>query len=94
MSAYYNENDPKVVEWLRCLVAEGHLPEGRVDSRSIRDLSGFDAVRVKGPAHFFAGIGGWPLALRLAGVPDDAPIWTGSCPCFPSGTLVMTDVVG
>src|SRR5262249_53759847 len=34
-------------------------------------------------AHFFAGIGGWSLALRRAGVPDDFPIWTGSCPCQP-----------
>jgi DNA (cytosine-5)-methyltransferase 1 len=33
--------------------------------------------------HFFAGIGGWSIALRLAGVSDDEPIWTGSCPCQP-----------
>nr|WP_297388328.1 DNA cytosine methyltransferase [uncultured Roseateles sp.] len=33
--------------------------------------------------HFFAGIGGWPLALRLAGWPDDRAVWTGSCPCQP-----------
>src|SRR5690606_26725034 len=33
--------------------------------------------------HFFAGIGGWPYALRLAGWPDDWPVWTGSCPCQP-----------
>lgn len=34
-------------------------------------------------AHFFAGIGGWPLALRWAGWPGDIDIWTGSCPCQP-----------
>jgi DNA (cytosine-5)-methyltransferase 1 len=34
-------------------------------------------------AHFFAGIGGWSLALRLAGWPDDRPAWSGSCPCQP-----------
>ena len=33
--------------------------------------------------HFFAGIGGWSIALRLAGWPDDRPVWTGSCPCQP-----------
>jgi hypothetical protein len=36
-----------------------------------------------GQRHFFAGIGGWSYALRLAGVPDSASIWTGSCPCQP-----------
>jgi site-specific DNA-cytosine methylase len=35
------------------------------------------------PSHFFAGIGGWSIALRLAGWPDDRPVWTGSCPCQP-----------
>ena len=33
--------------------------------------------------HFFAGVGMWSHALRLAGVSDDEPIWTGSCPCQP-----------
>src|SRR5690606_31846020 len=33
--------------------------------------------------HFFAGIGGWAYALRLAGWPDDWPVWTRSCPCQP-----------
>lgn len=22
--------------------------------------------------------------------PDDRPVWTGSCPCFPAGTLIIT----
>ena len=33
--------------------------------------------------HLFAGIGGWPLALRMVGWPDDREVWTGSCPCQP-----------
>ena len=33
--------------------------------------------------HFFAGIGVWSHALRLADWPDDRPVWTGSCPCQP-----------
>ena len=31
----------------------------------------------------FAGIGVWSHSLRLAGWPDDRPVWTGSCPCQP-----------
>ena len=33
--------------------------------------------------HFFAGIGGWPHALRLAGVAEELSVWTGSPPCQP-----------
>ena len=36
-----------------------------------------------GQVHAFCGIGGWPLAARMAGWPEDAPLWTGSCPCQP-----------
>ena len=79
---YYNENDPYAAQWLRNLIAAGELPDGHVDDRSItdvqpEDLDGYTQV------HFFAGIGGWPYALRLAGWPDDRPVWTGSCPCQP-----------
>lgn len=34
-------------------------------------------------AHFFAGIGGWPLALQLAQLETDLKVWSGSCPCQP-----------
>lgn len=79
---YYNEFDPKTAAWLRELIAAKLIPNGTVDERSIvdvrpDDLSGFTQC------HFFAGIGGWSLALRLAGWPDDEPVWTGSCPCQP-----------
>jgi len=80
--AYYNENDPFAAAWLRNLIAAGHIADGFVDERSIadvkvEDLDGFTQH------HFFAGIGGWSYALRLAGWPDDKPVWTGSCPCQP-----------
>lgn len=80
--AYYNDNDPQACAWLRELIARGHLPDGDVDERSIldvrpADLAGYTAC------HFFAGIGGWPYALRLAGWPDWRPVWTGSPPCQP-----------
>jgi DNA (cytosine-5)-methyltransferase 1 len=79
---YYNEYDRNAAAWLRELIAQGHLPPGHVDERSILeikpdDLAGFDQC------HFFAGIGGWALALRWAGLGDASGIWTGSCPCQP-----------
>ena len=82
MVAYYNEFDTCAAAWLRELIAAGHIPPGDVDTRSIKDVSP-DDLDGYDQCHFFAGIGGWPLALRMAGVPDDAPLWTGSCPCQP-----------
>jgi len=77
---YYNEFDPKAAAWLRELIARGHIPEGFVDTRSIAEVSPKDLHDYE-QCHFFAGIGGWPLALQLAGW--DRPVWTGSCPCQP-----------
>lgn len=82
MSAFYNELDPYAAAWLRSLVAAGELPEGVVNDRDIRTLSPHD-LDGHAQAHFFAGVGGWPLALRLAGWPDDVSLWSGSCPCQP-----------
>lgn len=70
MTAYYNEIDPYVAQWLRNLIAENIIAPGVVDERSVvdvrsSDLDGFDQC------HFFAGLGGWSYALRLAGWPDD-----------------------
>lgn len=65
---YYNENDPKAAAWLEELIAEGHLPYGEVDQRSITDVSPTDLSGFT-QCHFFAGIGGWSLALALAGWP-------------------------
>lgn len=79
---YYNDNDPKAAEWLRCLIKDGHLPAGDVDDRSIQSVRA-DDLRGYSQCHFFAGIGGWPYALQLAGWPSDVPVWTGSCPCQP-----------
>ena len=82
MSAYYNENDPKAAAWLRELIKHGHIAWGEVDERSIEDVKPSELVGYD-QCHFFAGIGGWGYALRLAGWPDDRPVWTGSCPCQP-----------
>lgn len=82
MAAYYNEIDPFAAAWLRELIKEKLIADGEVDDRSIElvqpgDLRGFVQC------HFFAGIGGWSYALRLAGWPDEREAWTGSCPCQP-----------
>ena len=79
---YYNEFDPKAAAWLRELMRAGLIPAGHVDTRSIADVQPADLAGFV-QCHFFAGIGGWPLALRLAGWPEDVPVWTGSCPCQP-----------
>lgn len=82
VGAYYNEIDPFAAEWLRNLIAAGHIAPGDVDERDIQDVRP-DDLRGYRQHHFFAGIGVWSLALRRAGWPDDRPVWTGSCPCQP-----------
>ena len=79
---YYNDNDPFAVKWLRELIKDGLIPEGDIDDRSITDVRPSDLAGYV-QYHFFAGIGGWSYALRLAGWEDDRPCWTGSCPCQP-----------
>jgi DNA (cytosine-5)-methyltransferase 1 len=79
---YYNEWDPQAAAWLRELIENKLIPEGVVDERSItevqaKDLKGFTQC------HFFAGVGGWPLALQIAGIPATQRLWTGSPPCQP-----------
>ena len=82
MTAYYNEIDPYAAQWLRNLISAGHIAPGDVDERSIVDVQP-DDIRDYAQCHFFAGIGGWSYAARLAGWPDSRPLWTGSCPCQP-----------
>ena len=79
---YYNEFDPNAAAWLRELIAQGSIPNGIVDERSITELTPTD-LHGYTQCHFFAGIGGWSLALQLAGIPSSQPLWTGSCPCQP-----------
>lgn len=81
-AAYYNEIDPYAAQWLRNLIAAGHIAPGEVDERSILDVSPDDLAGFT-QCHFFAGIGVWSYALRRGGWLDSAPVWTGSCPCQP-----------
>ena len=71
-----------MAQWLRNLMAKKLIPIGDVDERSIAEVKPNDLAGYT-QCHFFAGLGGWSHALRLAGWPDDKPVWTGSCPCQP-----------
>lgn len=84
MTAYalYNEIDEYAADWLERLIKANLIAPGIVDRRSIEDLRG-DDLRGFRQVHFFAGIGVWSYALRCAGISDDTPLWTGSCPCQP-----------
>lgn len=93
VNAYYNEFDPKAAAWLRELIRSGLIADGDVDERSITDVNADDLAGY-GQCHFFAGIGGWSFALRIAGVPDAAPVWTGSCPCQPFSVAGKSGGVG
>lgn len=78
----YNDIELYVCDWAENLIAAGEIPAGRVDRRPIQELKGrhFDGFT---QIHLFSGCAGWTLALRLAGWPDDRPIWSCSCPCQP-----------
>jgi DNA (cytosine-5)-methyltransferase 1 len=80
--AYYNEIEPYAAQWLRNLIAGGHIPAGDLDERSIVDVRP-DDLKGYTQCHFFAGIAGWAYALKLAGWDATRPVWTGSCPCQP-----------
>jgi len=77
---YYNEHNPYRAAVLRERMDEGMLPKGVVDERDIEvvpdeDFLGYTQI------HLFAGIGGFPLGLRLAGFPEDRRIVSGGFPC-------------
>jgi len=78
--AWYNDIDPYCCEVLRERIREGRLPGGTVEGRDVR-LVRPEEIPDGGQVHLFAGIGGFGLACRLAGVPDDFDLWTGGFPC-------------
>ena len=82
MPSYYNENDRSKAAVLRSLMESRLIPQGDIDDRSIKEVAKYPKdLEGYTRAHFFAGIGGWPLALLLLGIKEDFPLWTGSCPC-------------
>jgi DNA (cytosine-5)-methyltransferase 1 len=64
MTVYFNEFDSYPAQWLRNL-----YPSATVDDRSIKDVRAVDTTEYL-RCHFFAGIGGWEYALKLAGWGD------------------------
>src|SRR3990167_4027329 len=78
---FYNEIDPYCVQWLRNLMFNRHISPGRIEPRPIQELGAKDVPYRR--AHFFTGIAGWELALKLAHWPSNIHTWTGSCPCQP-----------
>lgn len=82
MTAYYNEIDPFAALWLRNLIKAGLIADGDVDERSITEVKP-EELKKYTQCHFFAGIGTWSYALRMAGWSDNQKVWTGSCPCQP-----------
>jgi len=82
MTVVYNENDPVAAFVLQHLADSDIIAQGRVDNRSIKDIDPIDLEGVS-QFHAFAGAGLWSIAARLAGWPNDRPLWTGSCPCQP-----------
>lgn len=85
MVAYYNEFKPEAAHMLRQLIKDELIAPGDVDDRSIIEVKP-DDLKNYTQCHFFAGIGGWSVALRMAAWGDDMPVWTGSCPCQPFST--------
>lgn len=80
MKRLYNDIKPHALAVLSARIADGGLPAGVVDGRSIEDitddeLAGYDHV------HLFAGIGGFPLGLARAGWPDGLRVVTAGFPC-------------
>ena len=82
MKIFYNEWDAYAAQWLRNLGEDGHIPLGEVCEKSITELKGSDLDGYE-QCHFFSGIGGWPLALKMSGLDCVNGIWTGSPPCQP-----------
>jgi DNA (cytosine-5)-methyltransferase 1 len=82
---YYNEIDKNACAILRELIRSNVISEGEVDDRSIADVESGDLSGYK-QCHFFAGVGLWSVAARMAGWMDDRELWTGSCPCQPFST--------
>jgi DNA (cytosine-5)-methyltransferase 1 len=79
---FYNDINDEACDWMRDLIHARLIPDGVVSNTPIQNINPHDLVNFT-QCHFFCGISGWPLALQLAGIPPERPLWTGSCPCQP-----------
>lgn len=73
---FFNDNEPYITKWLGSL-----FPEATIDGRGIQEIQASELVRFR-RLHFFAGIGGWEVALELSNW-GGREVWTASCPCQP-----------
>lgn len=71
MAAYYNEIEPYAAQWLRNLIAAGHIAPGDVDTRDIRPM------RVQGPTE------GSSFGLAVDGTLDKGPKPLSATPYLP-----------
>lgn len=78
----YTDNNPYVCKWTQNLIQKEGLPNGLIIPKDIHTLQA-ESIKDLKQCHFFNGIGGWPLALKLAKWPTQIKTWTGSCPCQP-----------
>lgn len=74
-----------------CAVLRKNFPDDDVLEKDIREIQPGD-VAGYGQIHWFAGIGGWALALRYAGFAGEC--WTASCPCQPFSAAGLARGVG
>jgi hypothetical protein len=84
--AFYNEINPYAAQWLRNLIAGGHIAYGVVDERSIEDIRPEELSEFT-QCHFFAGIGrleSRPSPRRMAGRPTSLNGFV-SLPAFQRG---------
>jgi len=79
IKAFYNEIDQYCCDWLSNLMDAGEITPGKIDNRPIQELTPDDLIGYD-RCHFFAGLGGWEQALKLANW-GSRFVWTGSCPC-------------
>lgn len=85
MSVAYVDIDRHACLAIRRAIERKLLPSGDVHNTDFRDL---DPQRFVGRTmHWFAGIGGWAYALRMAGLPDNSGAWTASLPCQPFSSI-------
>ena len=66
MIAYYNEIDPFCAQWLRNLIAAGHIAPGEVDVSSSYDISELvEYYHFEPPANQINWLESWTLNRRI-----------------------------
>lgn len=82
MNILYTDIGEFQCAYIRALADAGHLPEGDILEADINDIGEkYGELGEYDQAHFFCGLGGWPLALRIAGMGSAGSVWTASLPC-------------